>query len=145
MPHYRFDPMKELEFLSQRMRKFADEFPETFSIEFGKGFEPKMDVYHDNKEIRIIAELPGLTKDQISLTYTDGVLTLEGEKKPPEQAENVSILRTERSFGEFKREIPLPKDIDADSMSASMSEGLLTIVMQIKQDASKQERTITIS
>ena len=145
MPHYRFDPMKELEFLSQRMRKFADEFPETFSIEFGKGFEPKMDVYHDSKEIRIITELPGMTKDQITLTYADGVLTLSGEKKPPEQAENVSILRSERSFGEFSREIPLPKDIDADSLSASMSDGLLTVVMQIKQDASTQERTISIS
>lgn len=145
MPHYRFDPMKELEFLSQRMRKFADEFPETFSVEFGKGFEPKMDVYHDAKEIRIIAELPGMSKDQVSLTYADGVLTLAGEKKTPEHAENVSLLRSERSFGDFKREIPLLKDIDADSLSASMSDGILTVVMQIKKDASTQERTISIS
>lgn len=145
MPHYKFDPMKELEFLSQRMRKFADEFPETFSIEFGKGFEPKMDVYHDDSTITVVMELPGVGKDEISLTYTDGVLTLKGEKRTPEHAENVTILRSERSFGAFKRDIPLPVDIDADSMSASMNDGILTVTMTIRKDANKQERTISIS
>ncbi|MBN1447764.1 MAG: Hsp20/alpha crystallin family protein [Bacteroidetes bacterium] len=145
MPHYKFDPMKELEFLSQRMRKFADEFPETFSFEFGKGFEPKLDVIVDENEIRLIAELPGVAKEDLNLTYTDGVLTLSGEKKEPQLAEQASILRSERSFGMFKREIPLSKDIDANSLTASMNDGLLTVVMKIKRDAARQERSISIS
>jgi HSP20 family protein len=137
--------MKELEFLSQRMRKFADEFPETFSFEFGKGFEPKLDVIQDENEIRLIAELPGVAKEGLNLTYTDGVLTLSGEKKAPQLEEQAAILRSERSFGMFKREIPLSKDIDADSLTASMNDGLLTVVMKIKRDAAKQERSISIS
>jgi HSP20 family protein len=145
MPHIKFDPMKELEFLSHRMRKFADEFPETFSIEFGKGFEPKIDVYQDNEMIRVVVELPGLTKTEVRLSYADNILTIGGEKKAPEHDENTSVLRTERSFGEFKREVTLPKDIDAESLEATMVEGVLTVTMRKLKDSSKQERTINIS
>ena len=133
MPHIKFDPMKELEYLSQRMRKFADEFPETLSFEFGKGFEPKIDVYREGTEIHVVAELPGMSKSDVQLSYVDGVLLLKGRKEAPEQKEDVSILRGERSFGEFKREIPLGKDIDPESMTASMSDGVLTVVMREKK------------
>ncbi len=145
MPHIKFDPMKEMEFLSQRMRKFADEFPETFSFEFGKGFEPRTDVFHDDAHIHVIVELPGMAKTDVQLSYAENVLTISGSKKAPEHAENIVVLRTERSFGEFRREIALPKDIDADSLAASMTDGLLTISMKKKQDASSQERNINIS
>lgn len=145
MPHIKFDPMKELDSLSQRMRQFADEFPETFSFEFGKGFDPKVDVFHDDATIHVVIELPGMTKSDVKLSYAESVLTISGDKKAPEHAENIAVLRTERSFGEFKREIALPKDIDPESLTASMTEGLLTISMQKRQSASAQERTINIS
>jgi HSP20 family protein len=144
MPHIKFDPMKELEFLSQRMRKFADEFPETFSFEFGKGFEPKVDVYHDDTRIHVVAELPGMSKEEISLSFADGVLRIKGTKKAPEFGETVAIVRGERSFGEFKREIPIGRNIDPDSLSASMREGVLTILMQEKAKQGQSEKNITI-
>jgi HSP20 family protein len=142
MPHYRFDPMKEFENLSQRMRKFADEFPETFSLEFGKGFEPKVDVYHDDASITVIAELPGMAKNEISVSLADGVLTLKGEKKLPVSTEGITVLRSERSFGEFRRLIELPGEVDANSISAQMDAGVLSIV--IRKKARSQDKEITI-
>jgi HSP20 family protein len=142
MPHYRFDPMKEFENLSQRMRKFADEFPETFSLEFGKGFEPKVDVYHDDASITVIAELPGMAKSDVSVSLADGVLTLKGEKKLPVSAEGVTVLRSERSFGEFKRLIELPGDVDAMNISAQMDAGVLNLV--IRRKAREQDKEISI-
>ncbi|MDT8325480.1 MAG: Hsp20/alpha crystallin family protein [Bacteroidota bacterium] len=144
MPHIKFDPMKELEFLSQRMRKFADEFPETFSFEFGKGFEPKVDVYHEEKNIHVVAELPGMSKEEISLSYADGVLRMKGTKKAPEFGEEVAIVRGERSFGEFRREIPIGRDIDPDSLSATMRDGVLTVIMQEKAKEGQSEKNISI-
>lgn len=144
MPHFKFDPMKELDYLSQRMRKIADEFPETFSFEFGKGFEPRIDVYNQADAVVVVAELPGMTKEAIKLIYTDGILTISGSKPVPEHAEGVSVLRSERSFGDFKREIELPKDADAGTVSASMSEGLLTITLSKKPVSQDSEININI-
>jgi len=142
MPHFRFDPMKELDYLSQRMRKIADEFPETFSIEFGKGFEPKVDVYRDDTSIIIIAELAGLVKSDVSVSIAKGVLTIQGAKKAPEHDDKTSILRCERSFGEFSRKIELPGEVDAASVHAKMENGLL--IVTLKNKVQEQEKEISI-
>ena len=142
MPHYRFDPMKEFENLSQRMRKFADEFPETFSVEFGKGFEPKVDLFHDDQSITVMAEMAGMEKSDISVSLADGILTLSGEKKMPEKAENLTVLRSERAFGQFKRTIELPGEVDASSIAARMENGLLCVT--IRKKAREQDKEITI-
>lgn len=145
MPHFKFDPMKELEYLSQRMRRIADDFPETFSFEFGKGFEPRVDVYADNDTLRVLVELPGLQKDAISLSFADGILTISGNKPVPEHAEGVTVLRAERSFGDFIREIELPKDVDPSSIAATMNGGLLTITLKKKAVSRDPEIKINIS
>ena len=144
MPHIKFDPMKELDYLSQRMRKFADEFPETFSFEFGKGFEPKVDMVSAGDTIELYVELPGLAKSDVSLSFVDGVLKIQGSKNAPEQGENTAILRSERSFGSFSREIAVGRDIDRDSLSASMQDGVLHIVMKKKTPVGSEERSINI-
>lgn len=144
MPHFKFDPMKELDYLSQRMRKIADEFPETFSFEFGKGFEPRIDVYNDTAVVVVMAEFPGMRKEAISLSYADGILTISGSKPLPQHAESVSVLRSERSFGDFKRQIELPKDVDPGSGSATMNDGLLTITLNKKETSQNSEIKINI-
>ncbi len=144
MPHFKFDPMKELEYLSQRMRRIADDFPETFSFEFGKGFEPRVDVYNEADIVRVVAELPGMQKDAIALSYAEGILTMSGSKPLPQHAEDVSVLRSERSFGDFKREIELPKDVDVSSISAGMTDGLLTITLRKKPAPEQHEIKIDI-
>lgn len=142
MPHFKFDPMKELEYLSQRMRSIADDFPETFSFEFGKGFEPRIDVYSDSANVRVVAELPGMTKEGISLSVASGVLTMRGHKSAPDYGDGITVHRSERSFGDFVREIALPKDVDIAGVSATMNEGVLTIVLNKK--AAPQDREINI-
>ncbi|MDX9757861.1 MAG: Hsp20/alpha crystallin family protein [Bacteroidota bacterium] len=142
MPHFKFDPMKELEYLSQRMRRIADDFPETFSFEFGKGFEPRIDVYSDSGNVRVVVELPGMSKDGVSLSVASGVLTLRGNKPAPEYGDGITVHRAERSFGEFVREIALPQDVDVAGVSATMIEGVLTIVLNKK--AAPQDREINI-
>ena len=145
MPHFKFDPMKELENLSQRMRQIADDFPETFSFEFGKGFEPRVDVFGDAESVHVVAELPGMRKDQVSLSVTNGVLTLRGSKNPPEHGEGITVHRMERSFGDFQRDIALPKDVDVSGVEASMADGVLTVVMKKKSAPQDREISIDIS
>ncbi len=145
MPHYRFDPMKEFETLAQRVKRFAEEFPETFSVEFGKGFDPRVDVYHDNSSITVVAELAGMRKSDISVSLAEGILTLKGSKALPANSEQVQVLRCERSFGDFERSVELPGEVDASSVTAKMEEGLLTITIAKKQREQDKEITIEIN
>lgn len=141
MPHIKFDPTRELDFLSERMKRFAQEFPETFSFELGKGFEPRIDLTQSAAEVVLAAELPGMEKADVRLSIADGVLTLSGEKKAPER-EHSTELKCERSFGAFSRKIELPADIDSGKISASMSNGVLEI--RIPRLAAAHETTIDI-
>jgi HSP20 family protein len=129
MPHYKFDPMKELEYLSQRMKKFVEEFPESFSFEFGKGYEPRIDMFHDASAVTVNIEVPGIPRSALSLAIKDGVLTVSGSKKPEYDPDAVTPARMERGYGEFSRQIPLPCEVDADAVAASLRDGVLSVVI----------------
>jgi HSP20 family protein len=141
MPHIKFDPMRELDYLGERMKRFAQEFPETFSFEVGKGFEPRVDIVHNADAVIVTAELPGMEKSDVRLTVSNGVLTISGEKTVPDR-ENMSEVRLERSFGPFSREIELPVEIDRNRVTAGMANGVLEIRLQ--KAASEQDNKINI-
>ena len=142
MPHFKIDPMKELEFLSQRMKRFVDEFPESFSFEFGKGFEPKVDIFTDDANVYVYVELPTVRKDEIKLMLKENVLTVSGQKKPDFDLEKTTPHRSERAFGEFNRKIALPVETDSNSISANLKDGVLAIT--IGRTAAEADREISI-
>jgi HSP20 family protein len=144
MPHLKIDPVKELEYLSNRMKKFINEIPETFSVEFGRGFEPKVDVSHSDQKVIVAVELPGVAKEQIKLALKDDVLSVSGVK-PEIEAENALVhTRQERAFGEFKRSIPLPCEVVAGSINATLADGVLTVTLERKAAREEQEIPINI-
>ncbi len=131
MPHMKFEPLKELEYLTGRLRKFAEDFPESFSFEFGSGFEPKMDLVHDESTVTVLAELPGVRKEDISLSLSGGnMLDIKGVKKPDIDPDAMMIVRSERTYGEFARRITLPADVEQASVEAHFADGILRIVMK---------------
>ena len=130
MPHFKIDPMKELEFLSNRMKQFVDEFPESFSFEFGKGFEPKIDIFTDAANVYIYIELPAVRKEDVSLVLKENVLTVSGRKKPDVEVEKLTAHRNERAFGDFSRRIALPVETNANAISASLRDGVLAITIE---------------
>jgi HSP20 family protein len=144
MPHFKFDPIRELDDLSDRMRKFAQEFPESFSIQFGRGFEPRVDMLQDAEGLRISVELPGVPRENVKLTLADNVLLLEGGKSEPAGRENATLVRGERSFGPFQRRIELPVKVDPSSIAAAMLDGVLTVTLRSAAAASATDIPIDI-
>ena len=143
MPHFTFEPMKELELLSQRMRKFADEFPESFSVEYGKGYNPRVDVMHDDKNVYAYVELPGVAREDVSLSIKENVLYVSGEKKQLE-SESTKATLTERAYGPFSREIALPEKVDRGSVKAKLDAGILVVTIAKAVPDSAKEVTIEI-
>lgn len=92
-------------------------------------FSPTMDVVENDKALQVTAELPGLEQKDVEVELTANSLILSGEKSQEKEERGESFYRRERSFGSFRREIPLPWEIDADKVKAdaTFKNGVLTV------------------
>lgn len=145
MPHFNLDPKKELEFLSGRMKKFIEEFPDSFSVEIGSRFEPRIDMMSTADTVVVTVELPGVAKEDVGLALKDHSLQLSGNKRTsPKDAAGVTMHKQERSQGEFLRSIPLPFQVAAGQLTATLADGVLTVTMQKQSKPEEQEISITI-
>lgn len=89
----------------------------------------------------VTAEVPGMTDKDIELFVDNGTLTIRGEKKGEENERGYS----ERFFGRFKRQIPLPGRVDENRCNADFRDGLLTIHLPKSREAEKSRRKIPIN
>jgi HSP20 family protein len=106
---------------------------------------PGVDVVETKDEVVVRAEVPGMTKEDISVTLQDNVLTLRGEKKQ-EQAENgATYHRVERMYGSFVRSFTLPTVVQADKVKAAYKDGVLTITLPKAEEVKPKEISITVN
>ncbi|HAR62205.1 MAG: Hsp20/alpha crystallin family protein [Candidatus Margulisiibacteriota bacterium] len=93
-------------------------------------FSPDIDIKETPNSLLIEAELPGMEKKDIRITYEQGALKISGEKKMDTIEENELHHRVERTYGKFQRIIPLDEEyIKPDQIKAEMINGLLKIEM----------------
>ncbi len=92
---------------------------------------------------KVVAEVPGVPKEDIEISLEDNVLTLKVSKRMAELAEGDSVHVRERVFGDFTRSISLPRDIDADRVTAGRDNGIVTV--SIPKAESSKPRQIQIS
>lgn len=103
---------------------FGGEFP------WGDGqWSPSMDVAETESDIIVKAEVPGLDKDDISLSLQGDILTIRGEKKDERKEEKGSYRLLERRYGSFQRTVTLPTGVDPEKIEAKFRNGVLTIKM----------------
>ena len=86
-----------------------------------------MNVSETDKEIRITAELPGVTEQDIDVSLDDDVLTIRGEKKFERKDDKENFHFVERSYGTFQRSLRLPYAVDSEQVQASFENGVLTV------------------
>ena len=88
-----------------------------------------MNVSEAENEIRVTAELPGVTEQDIDVTLDDDVLTIRGEKKFERKDEKENFHFVERSYGTFQRPLRLPFPVDPEQVKASFENGVLTVTL----------------
>ncbi len=91
--------------------------------------QPAIDVTENENQSTIVAELPGVKKEDISLTVEDGWLTLKGERKSSEPSDVTKILHREIAHRPFSRSIKLPHEVNVSEVSASLENGILRITL----------------
>lgn len=133
------------------MRRFADDmermfedfqgfqFPTLFDRDFWpfrKEFEkfewmPQIEVLKNNGQFMVKADLPGLTKDDVKVELTNDLLTISGERKEEKEEKKEGFFRSERSYGRFYRQIPLPEGVKTANAEATFRNGVLEITMPV--------------
>jgi HSP20 family protein len=108
-----------------------------------RGWMPPVDIQETTDSYRLLAELPGLTKDDINITLENNVLRLAGERKFEKDAKKESFHRVERTYGAFSRAFSLPQQVNAEGVQAAFENGVLTIIVPKAEQA--KPRKIAIS
>lgn len=129
----RWNPVRELASMEvERLnRMFADFYGQPDSA-----WVPAVDVFEsDAHEFVIKAELPDLKREDISVTFENGTLTLKGERKAEYETSKDRFHRIERQYGAFSRSFTLPATVDAARISASYKDGVLTVRLPQRDDA----------
>ena len=97
-----------------------------------------MNVSETENEIRLTAELPGVTEQDIDISLDDDVLTIRGEKKFERADDKENFHFVERSYGTFQRSLRLPFPVDPEQVQASFENGVLTVTVP---KTGRQERS----
>jgi HSP20 family protein len=104
---------------------------------------PHMDVSETDKELKVCAELPGVSEKDIDVRLEDDVLVMGAEKKFERKDEKENYHFMERSYGTFQRALRLPGPVEAEQVQASFENGVLTVTVP-KTEQQERSRRIQI-
>lgn len=105
--------------------------------------QAQVNVAETPEEFRIIAELPGVTSDQVDVRLEEDVLTIRGEKRFERKDETEDYHLVECSYGTVQRSLRLPFPVDPEQVQASFADGLLRITLP-KSKAQEKSRRIEV-
>ena len=105
---------------------------------------PLVDIREDDQSFVLEVEVPAVASEDLSVSMTEGLLTVSGSSQVSEDLEERSLRRSERRRGAFSRTFKLPEGVETDAISAEMKEGVLYLSVPKKQ-AIKQEIEIKVA
>jgi HSP20 family protein len=88
---------------------------------------PTLDVLHEDGDLLIRAELPGVRREDVEITLHERVLTISGERRAGEHREGTGYYVRERRYGTFRRSLVLPHDVEEAEISARFEDGVLEV------------------
>jgi HSP20 family protein len=146
----RWRPMRDFMTVQDEMNRMFDRF---FSREPWEGDEsmstaewsPTVDISENKDEYFVSAELPGMKKEDVQITYANNVLRIEGERRKEEEKQDTNYHRVERLYGKFCRTFQVPTQIQADKIAADFKNGILTVHLPKAEEAKPKEVQIKIS
>ncbi|MEI6349778.1 MAG: Hsp20/alpha crystallin family protein [Verrucomicrobiota bacterium] len=142
----RWNPMKELEEMENRMERLVGRSP---LLSIGEPittavWEPLVDITEDNKEYLVKAELPEVNKEDVKVSVEDSSLVISGERKKEKEEKGRRYHRMERSYGAFVRTFSLPPGADAGKVKAEFKDGLLTVHLPKTEQAIAKSHEIKV-
>ena len=148
----RWEPFRDLVSIQERMnRLFDDAFrgsgrpagEDDWAL--GGSWAPAVDIYEQEGNIVLKAELPGVDAKDVDIRVENNVLTMSGERKLDNEVKRESYHRVERAYGSFARSFTLPSVVDADRIKAEFRDGVLRVTLPRKDEAKPKQISISVS
>jgi len=122
----RWNPLREIDDVFDRYHTgYLTRSPDDSSPEWS----PLADITETKEAFHVKAELPGVKKDDVDVSLSNGVLTLKGERKTEEETKDEKHHRIERFHGTFTRRFDLPDNIDQSAITADYVDGVLNLTI----------------
>ena len=144
---WNWSPVGELSSVRDEINRLFDS---TFGnlrrgTEFFNGWTPALDLYEDKENFIVKAELPGLKREDIDISFQDGTLVISGERKHEEESGDSGAYRSERYFGRFHRTLALPKSVQSEKAGATYKDGVLTVVLPKSEEVKPKQIQVKVS
>jgi HSP20 family protein len=107
-------------------------------------WSPSADISETDKEYFIRAELPAVKKEDVQVTYDEGIITIKGERKQQKDEKNEKFHRVESFYGSFERSFSLPENADADAIRCESKDGILTVHIPKTETVKHQPKQIAV-
>ena len=142
----KWNPTRDVFGLHKNMNNLFDDFfypSRKISTDEGLwNWNPAVDIYEEDGNIVVKAEIPGVSKESINVDVKDRVLTLKGERSEDKEVKEERFFRRERTYGSFQRAFTLPADVNTEEIKAEYKDGVLKVTVP-KPEAQKPKQ-ITI-
>ena len=103
----------------------------------------RMDVTENDREYRVLAELPGVKKDEISITISGNQVAVSAEVKHEKDVKNGdTVLRAERYYGKIQRAFALGQEVDEDTAQAKYNDGVLELTLPKRTAAAAKKLAV---
>jgi HSP20 family protein len=141
----RWEPFASFDNMFGRMPAFMrwPRLPE-FEGETKFDWSPSADISETEQEYLIRAELPAVKKEDVHVTFEDGMLTISGERKQKEEEKKEKFHRLETFYGKFSRSFTLPENVESGAIRAESKDGIITIHVPKTRAEIKKPKEIKI-
>lgn len=130
----RYDPFREIRSLQNEVnRLFSGATTERDDMLSGE-WMPRVDVFENEHNLVLEAELPGMKREDFDLSIENNVLTLKGERKFEKKDERDNYHRIERAYGSFTRSFTLPSTVTAEGAKAEFKNGVLNVSLPKREE-----------
>jgi len=140
---FELSPFREMERMFDELMGRRRLFPGLWAEEMAVPM-PAVDVYEEENEVVVKAELPGISKEDLDVNITDHTVTISGEKKKEEKIERKDYYRHERAYGSFSRSVTVPEDVEIDKSKARFKDGVLEVRIPRSEEAKKKRKKIEV-
>jgi HSP20 family protein len=146
----RWEPVRELSSLQDRLNRMNRLFRESFSPESPEealtttSFAPPVDIYEDEHTISLRMEVPGIDEKDIDVRIEGSTLTVHGERRFEKEEKEENYRRIERQYGSFTRSFTLPSSVDPTQVSAHYDKGVLKVNLAKKAEAKPKQIKVNV-
>lgn len=139
----RYEPVSLFDQFNHDLNRFFTQTRPTANGGETRDWTPAVDIREEDDRFLLIADIPGVKRDDVEVTLEDGVLTIKGERRTETEETREGFHRKERVHGAFLRQFTLPDTVNPDSISANVTDGVLEI--GIPKQARPEPRKIAIN